>query len=105
MLEELKSKENEIKEIQSRYPVILSEGEKLICLIIMSKDKKISYPIICKSNDKFSKIEEIFCENFPKFNESENIFTLDGQKINKLKNIESNNIKYGDIIIIDQESK
>ena len=105
MLEELKSKENEIKEIQSRYPVILSEGEKLICLIIMSKDKKISYPIICKSNDKFSKIEEIFCEKFPKFNEAENIFTLEGQKIYKLKSIESNNIKYGDIIIIDQESK
>ena len=82
LYEELESKKNEIKEIQSRYPVTLSKDEKLICIILKSKDKKVLYPIICKSSDKFTKIEEILCEN-----------------------LEFNKIKYGDVITFYQENK
>ena len=71
---ELKDNKNEIKEIESRYPIILLKEEKLICVILMSLDKKINYPIICKSTDKFSKIEELLYEKFPEFNENGNIF-------------------------------
>lgn len=82
LYEELESKKNEIKEIQSRYPVTLSKDEKLICVILKSKDQKVFYPIICKSSDKFTKIEEILCEN-----------------------LEFNKIKYGDVITFYQENK
>ena len=104
LFEELKLKENEIKEIQSRYPVILSKGEKLICVILLSMDQKIQYPVICKSNDKFTKIEELLYEEFPEYSESENIFLVNGRKINRFKNMEFNRIKYGDIITFYQEN-
>ena len=70
----------------------------------MSLDKKVNYPIICKSSDKFTKIEEIFYEKFPEFNEDENIFIVKGQKINKNKTMEFNNIKYGDVITFYKEN-
>ena len=102
LYEELKSKENEIKEIQSRYPVVLSKDEKLICVILITTDQKIHYPIICKSNDKFIKIEELLYKEYPELSESENIFLVHGEKINRAKNLEFYNIKYGDVIIIEQ---
>ena len=102
LFEELKSKENEIKEIQSRYPVLLSKGEKLICVILISVDQKFHYPIICKSNDKFTKLEELLYEEFPELSESENIFLVNGKKVNRFKTIEFNGIKYGDIITFYQ---
>ena len=102
--EKLKDNKNEIKEIESRYPIILLKEEKLICVILMSLDKKVNYPIICKSTDKFTKIEELLYEKFPEFNENGNIFIVNGQKINKNKTLEFNNIKYGDIITFYQEN-
>ena len=105
LYEELESKKNEIKEIQSRYPVTLTKDEKLICIILKSKDQKVLYPIICKSSDKFTKIEEILCDKFPEYSESENIFTVNEQKINRVKNLEFNKIKYGDVITFYQENK
>ena len=105
LYEELESKKNEIKEIQSRYPVTLSKDEKLICVILKSKDQKVFYPIICKSSDKFAKIEEILCDKFPEYSESENIFLVNEQKINRVKNLEFNKIKYGDVITFYQENK
>ena len=110
LYEELESKKNEIKEIQSRYPVTLSKDEKLICVILKSKDQKVFYPIICKSSDKFTKIEEILCDKFPEYSESENIFLVNvflvnEQKINRVKNLEFNKIKYGDVITFYQENK
>ena len=105
LYEELESKKNEIKEIQSRYPVTLSKDEKLICVILKSKDQKVFYPIICKSSDKFTKIEEILCDKFPEYSESESIFLVKEQKINRVKNLEFNKIKYGDVITFYQENK
>ena len=105
LYEELESKKNEIKEIQSRYPVTLSKDEKLICIILKSKDKKVLYPIICKSSDKFTKIEEILCDKFPEYSESENVFLVNEQKINRVKNLEFNKIKYGDVITFYHENK
>ena len=75
LYEELESKKNEIKEIQSRYPVTLSKDKKLICIILKSKDKKVLYPIICKSSDKFTKIEEILCDKFFEYWKWKHIFS------------------------------
>ena len=98
LYEELKSKENEIKEIESRYPVSLSKGEKLICVIFMSTDQSVHYPIICKASELFTKLEELLYEKYPELSEKDNIFLANGSKINRFKTIESNGIKYGDII-------
>ena len=100
LLEELRLKEKEIKEIKSRYPFELSPGEKLICIIIVSVDQKLHYPIICKSKDLFSKIEELLYEKYPEYSESENVFFVKGNKVNRFKDLEFNNIEYGDIIIL-----
>ena len=58
-------------------------------------------PIICKNTDKFYKIEELLCEKYSKYKDTENIFYLNGNKIKKNKNLTQNNIKNGDIIILD----
>ena len=102
LLEELRKKENELKEIQSRYPVILLQGEKLICVILLSMDQKIKYPLICKSTDKFTKIEELLYKEFPEYRESENIFLVNGQKVDRFQSVENNGIKDKDVITFFQ---
>ena len=46
-VEQLMEKEKEIKEIKSRYPFELSEGEKMICVSFISLNEDIHYSIIC----------------------------------------------------------
>ena len=100
---EIREKDNEIKKLykmNSRYPFELSEGEKMICVIFISVDQKIHYPIICKNTDLFYKIERILYDEYKSYEESENIFLVDGKKINKAKTLKDNNIKNGDIITL-----
>ena len=70
-------------------------------IIFISIEEDIYYAIICKNTDKFNKIENMFYDVYPQYLESENYFTVKGKKISKSKTIEQNNIKYGDIIILN----
>ena len=70
----------------------------------MSTNQKVHYPIMCKSSDKFTKLEEFLYEKFPELSETENFFLANGSKINRFKTIEFNGIKYGDIITFFQEN-
>ena len=101
LMEELRIKENEIKELKSKFPFDLKEGEKLTTIIFSSIEEDIYYTIICKNTDKFNKIENMFYDAYPQYLVNENYFTVKGNKIIKSKTIEQNNIKYGDIIIIN----
>ena len=48
-------------------------------------------------------IENILYDKYPEYIEYENYFLVNGIKINKNKTIEQNNIKYSDIIILNNQ--
>ena len=98
-------KEREIKELRElklRYPVTLSEGEKLISVIFNSVDQKIHTSIICKNTDKFSKIENLLYDEYPEYKNNLNTFVVNGKIINKYETLDNNTIKNSDVIVLNQ---
>ena len=89
----------------SKFPFTLLKNEYIILLIIMTKDEKIIFPLLCKNTDKFSKIKEIFFEKFPEYekrkgkfyNRNKNKFLMMNESLEKCK------IKTNDIIIFEFE--
>ena len=80
---------------------IKEELKKYIPIIFVSVDQKVHCAFICKKTDKFNMIENLLYEKYPEYLETENYFTVNGKKINTKKSIEENNIKYGDIILLN----
>ena len=76
----------------------LNKDEKIMCVIFMSVDQQVHYPIICKNNQKFNEVENLLYDKFPEYKEFENYFLLYGKKISKSLTLDENKIKYGDII-------
>ena len=92
------------KEI-SRFPFSLSENEYIILLIIITKDEKVMFPLICINTDNINKLKEIFFKEFPEYSQNKGIF-YKRNKNNLLKSdktLEECNIKYNDIIIFESE--
>ena len=103
LYEELRIKDKEIhelKKLNSRYPVELLEGEKLISVIFNLTEQKIYYSIICKSTDTFSKIEKLLYDEYPGYKNLENNFFVNGNKINRYETLEENKIYNSDIITL-----
>ena len=97
------NKNNDWKEINSKCVFDLKKGEFLLPIIFQSVDSKIHYAIICKNTDRFNRIENILYDKYPEYIEYENYFLVNRIKINKNKTIEQNNIKYSDIIILNNQ--
>ena len=75
----------------------------IILIIIITKDGKIMFPLICKNTDNVNKIQEIFFKKFPEYSENKGIF-YKRNKSNLLKSdksLEECNIKSNDIIIFE----
>ena len=100
LIENFNTKENEIKELKSKISFKKSKAEKLMSVIIVSKDEAIYYSFLCKNTDKFTRIEELFYEKYPEYKKKENYFIINGNKINKEKTLEENKISNSDIITI-----
>ena len=100
LLEELRIKDKEIKDLKSRYPIELLEGEKLMSIIFISTDQKIHHSIICKNTDPFSRIERLLYDEYPEYLDSENYYIVNGNRINRHKTLEENNISNGNIITL-----
>ena len=83
-----------------RYPIELSENEKLMSIIINSSEETIQHSFIFKNTDKFFKIEGILYNEYPEYKELSNYFLSNGKKINKFKTLEENKIKNSDIITL-----
>ena len=79
--------------------------EDFIPVIFQSQDKKKTYSIICRKNDKFIDVEKSLYERFPEIEENENYefsYTINGRKIKrKTKTLNEHNINYSDIVIIN----
>ena len=93
---------NELNEKLKRYPFILEKGEKIMSVIFSSVDQNIHYSIVCKNTDKIHKLEEELYKEYPQFSETDNYFMCKGKVLNKFHTFESNNIKNGDVIVVNQ---
>ena len=103
---ELLEKENKNKKEKDKkkFPFELSEGEKLICVIFISQDQNINYPIVCKNTDLFSKMEKLLYTEFSEYEDKDNEFFVNGEKIDKNLSLEKNNIKYGIKILLRKKN-
>ena len=95
-----KFKINEIDDLKLNISLLLKQDEKIISIIFISNDQNIHYSIICKNNDKFSKIESLLYDKYPEYKKTNNNFIVNGNKIDKSKNLKDNNIQNSDIIIL-----
>ena len=102
LMEKLEIKEKEIKEIKSKIPFVLWEGEHLMTIIFTSIDQKKPFAIICKNTDQFTRLEnELYKEpEYKDYNDSDNYFLFNGTKIKRNYTLEENRIKNNSLIII-----
>ena len=96
------NQKKEIKELESENPYKLKKNEKLITIIFAPSNQKFHYSLICKNTQKFAFVEQELYDIFPDYKDTENYFLVNGIKINRNKTIEENNIKFSDIIIINK---
>ena len=102
VIEELNKKNKNLEEKLKRFPFVLEENEKLITIIITSTDQTIHFPIACKNTSTFQDIEKELYKNFPDYSNGENAFLCKGRLINKFQTLEENNVKNGDILILNR---
>ena len=88
----------ELKEIKSRYPFDLLNGEKIMSIVIISDDENYIFSTICKNTEPFAKIENLMYNKYPELKESKNYFILNNKTINKQKTLEENGFEDGCII-------
>ena len=99
---ELYEKIEILQEKLKRFPFILEKNEKLMSIIFSSVDQKIHFSIICKNTDTINKLEAELYREYPQFSETDNYFMCKGKVLNKFHPFESDNIKNGDVIIVNQ---
>ena len=76
------------------------------CIIFDNRDHTLNYPIICMKTDTFESVEQKFCKKYTEFSENKdkNNFTVRTRPISdKSKTLEELGIKYGDLIILENE--
>ena len=101
----INEKENIIKDLKEkikRYPFVLEKNEKIMSIIFSSVNQKVNYPMVCKNTDTIHKLEEKLYEEYPNLSERENYFLCKGKLLNKFQSFETNHIKNGDIILLNQ---
>ena len=104
-IKELDNEINKLKEQLSRYPLELSNGEKLMSVIFTSSDQNMHYSIICKNTQKFTELEDKLYNNYPEYSCTYNYFMVNGNRVNKYKSLDENKIRNNDIIILTQKNK
>ena len=92
----------DLKKILKTNPFILRKDEKLMSIIISSKDEKMLYSLPCKNNNTINDIEKELYKEFPEYSYTKNIFLYKGKIINKFETFQKNNIKNGDILILEK---
>ena len=94
---------NDLNEKLNRFPFILERNEKMMSIIFASVDQSIHYSIVCKNTDNIHQLEGELYREYPQFSETENYFMCKGKVLNKFHSFESNYIKNGDVIVLNQK--
>ena len=101
----INEKENIIKDLKEkiqRYPFVLEKNGKIMSIIFSSVNQKVNYSMVCKNTDTIHILEEKLYAEYPNLSERENYFLCKGKLLNKFVSFEKNNIKNGDIILLNQ---
>ena len=97
----IKKKDEEIEELRTKtFPYNLKPGEKLISVTFILEKNKIYCSIICKNNDIFANVENLFYEVHQEYRKEENNYYCNNKKINRFLSLEENNIGDHDIIYL-----
>ena len=94
---------NDLNEKLKRFPFILERNEKLMSIIFASVDQNIHYSIVCKNTDNINKLQGELYREYPELSEMENYFMYKGKVLDKFHSFESNYIKNGDAIVLNQK--
>ena len=94
---------NNVKMNKKSNIAFINPGEKIICVLFKSFDKKIELTLPCKNTDIFVRLEEQLYERFPEYKETNNKFTCNGIIIKRFKSLVENNIKCSDVILLNNE--
>jgi len=102
----IKAKNDEIDVLKSKLnndniDNIHLEGE-IIEIEITSIDQTIQkYIRPCKDSDLFVKIEEKLYDEYPQYKNIETFFLVNGRKVLRFKSMKENNIKNGNVIMLN----
>ena len=99
---ELYEKIVDLQDKLNRFPFILEKNEKLMSIIFSSVSQNIHYSIVCKNTDDINKLERELYREYPQFSKTDNYFMCKGKVINKFDTFESNHIKNGYVILVNQ---
>ena len=95
----LKKEVEQMKKINSKFPLNLVDNEYILVLLVITQDEKVIFSLICKNTDKFQKVENKFYENYPEYNSNNGKFFFKNNLLGKEKTLEECKLRNNDIII------
>ena len=102
LMEKIIRKDEQIRELESKFPIIFSKDEKLISVTFISTNQEIKQSIICKNTDIFNKLVNILYNKFPSYKKPDNFFICNGKRVNEYETLENNDIKDNAEIILSK---
>ena len=94
-----------IEQMDSNDIFSLKQGERVIAINFKSVDQTISdYALPCKNTDLFVRIEEKLIKQYPELKDKHIYFVNKTDIIKRFKTIDENNIKNGDILMVNDYS-
>ena len=102
----IKEKTDEINVLKSKLSDSnidnIQPGEKIIAIGFTSFDQTIqNFFRPCKDSDLFVRLEEKLYDEYPQFKDVETYFLVNGQKVLRFKSMKENNIKNGQVIMLN----
>ena len=80
----------------------IQPGEQIIAIGFTSSDQTIqNFFRPCKDSDLFVRLEEKLYDEYPQYKDVETYFLVNGRKILRFKSIKENNLKNGQIIMLN----
>ena len=94
---------NKLKKDIAKYSLdICQPDEKILAIGFSSCDQKIhNFILPCKDSALFVRIEEKLYEEYPEYKEKETFFLVGANKIKRFKTLKENNIKSGNVILLN----
>ena len=103
LMNTIEQKDEEIKKLNMK---LKNKGlSDIIAINIISSDNRVRFPVSCKGDQPFYKVEEKIYQNYPEYEERQNIFLYNGYAIQRFKTINENKIKDGSIILMASEEQ
>ena len=102
----IKAKTDEINVLKSKLSDSnidnIQPGEKIIAIGFTSSDQTIqNFFRPCKDSDLFVRLEEKLYDEYPQYKDVETYFLVNGKKVLRFKSMKENNIKNGQVIMLN----